>query len=60
VYLLRGDVDPYLAGPVAAGVLVGAWAGGRLLSRLRVGLLTWGFLAVMAVVAGEMLWKGLS
>ncbi len=60
VYLLRGDVDPYLAGPVAAGVLLGAWAGGRLLPRMRVGVLTWGFLAVMIVVAGEMLWKGLA
>lgn len=60
VYLFRGDVDPYLAGPVAAGVLLGAWTGGRLLSRLRVGVLTWGFLGVMAVVAGEMLWKGLA
>jgi hypothetical protein len=60
VYLLRGEVDPYLAGPVAAGVLLGAWAGGRLLPRLRVGVLTWGFLAVMVVVAGEMLWKGMA
>jgi hypothetical protein len=60
VYLLRGDVDPYVAGPVAAGVLLGAWAGGRLLPRMRVGVLTWGFLAVMIVVAGEMLWKGLA
>jgi hypothetical protein len=59
VYLLRGDVDPYLAGPVAAGVLIGAWAGGRLLPRLRVGALTWGFLVVIVLVAGEMLWKGL-
>jgi len=60
VYLLRGDVDPFLAGPVAAGVLLGAWAGGRLLPRVRVGALTWWFLAVMAVVAVEMLWKGLA
>jgi hypothetical protein len=60
VYLLRGEVDPYLAGPVAAGVLLGALAGGRLLPRMRVGVLTWGFLAVMIVVAGEMLWKGLA
>jgi len=60
VYLLRGDVDPFLAGPVAAGVLLGAWSGGRLLPRLRVAALTWGFLVVMAVVAVEMLWKGLA
>jgi uncharacterized membrane protein YfcA len=60
VYLLRGDVDPFLAGPGAAGVLLGAWTGGRLLPRVRLGVLTWGFLAVVAVVAVEMLWKGLS
>jgi len=60
VYLLRGDVNPFLAGPVAAGVLLGAWAGGRLLPHLKVGVLTWGFLAVVAVVSAEMLWKGLA
>ena len=60
VYLLRGDVDPYLAGPVAAGVLLGAWAGGRLLPRLASAAVGWVFVGVVVVVSCQMLWKGIA
>lgn len=35
VYFSRGDIDPFLAGPVCAGVLVGAYLGARLLPRAK-------------------------
>src|SRR4029434_9011877 len=35
VYFMRGDIDPFVAGPVAVGVLLGAQVGVRLLGRLE-------------------------
>jgi len=35
VYFARGDIDPFVAAPVATGVLIGATAGSRLLPRLH-------------------------
>jgi uncharacterized protein len=58
VYLLRGDIDPYIAGPVAAGVLVGATAGARLLPRLRSEAIRGVFVVVLLAVAVDMLVKG--
>jgi uncharacterized protein len=59
VYLARGSVDPYLAGPVALGVLAGAWLGGHLFTKLDPSLIRWAFLVVLAVVATQMLYKAL-
>lgn len=60
VYFARGDVDPFIAAPVAAGVLLGAIAGARLLSRLQGRAIRWAFVAVLAWIAVQMIWKGLS
>src|SRR5207237_7749213 len=35
VYFTRGDIDPFVAAPVAAGVLFGAIAGSHLLGKLH-------------------------
>lgn len=58
VYILRGDVNPYIAVPVAAGVLVGATVGARLLPRLRSEAIRVTFVAVLLAVAVDMLVKG--
>ena len=34
IYFTRGDIDPFIAAPVAVGVLAGAFAGSRLLPRI--------------------------
>jgi uncharacterized protein len=60
VYLARGSVDPYLAGPAALGVLAGAWLGGHLFSKLAPSIIRWTFLAVLAVVAVQMLIKAVA
>ncbi len=57
VYLARGSVDPYLAGPVALGVVGGAWLGGHLFTKLAPSIIRWTFLVVLAVVAAQMLLK---
>lgn len=60
VYFVRGEIDPFIAGPVAAGVLVGAVGGSRLLGRLRNIWIRAGFVVVLLVVAAQMLRKGLA
>jgi uncharacterized membrane protein YfcA len=58
VYFVRGDIDPFIAGPVAAGVLVGAVGGSRLLGRLRNAWVRGAFVVVLLVVAWQMIAKG--
>ena len=59
VYFARGQVDPFVAGPVAMGVLAGALTGSRLLGRLQSSLIRKVFVAVLLWVSLEMLLKGL-
>jgi uncharacterized membrane protein YfcA len=58
VYFARGDIDPFIAAPVAAGVLVGSVGGSHLLGRLKSHLIRIVFVVVLLYVSGEMLWKG--
>lgn len=58
VYLLRGDVLPFVAAPVAAGVLIGATGGAKLLARLKGGVIRTLFVGLLIVTAVQMLWKG--
>ncbi|HET9452553.1 MAG TPA: sulfite exporter TauE/SafE family protein [Aggregicoccus sp.] len=58
VYFARGDIDPFIAGPVSAGIVVGAFAGSRLLGRLQNRWLRRLFVAVLLVVSAQMLLKG--
>jgi len=59
VYFYRGDINPFIAAPVALGVLVGATIGTRILHRMRGSALRTIFTLVLAAVAVEMLLKGL-
>ena len=58
IYFARGDIDPFIAGPVASGVVLGAFGGAKLLTRINVKLLRIVFTALLLYVAGQMLWKG--
>ncbi|MGD9636744.1 MAG: sulfite exporter TauE/SafE family protein [Pirellulales bacterium] len=58
VYFSRGDIDPFVAGPVAAGILLGAFAGSRLLNRLPANRLRMAFVVVLLAIAIEMLYHG--
>jgi len=60
LYFMRGQIDPFLAGPVAAGVLVGATGGSRLLGRIGGRSIRIVFVVVLIVVSAEMLWKGIA
>ena len=58
VYFLHGDVLPFIAAPVAAGVMLGATGGAKLLSRLTTPTVRALFVVVLLVTSVEMLWKG--
>jgi uncharacterized protein len=58
VYFARGDIDPFLAAPVACGVLVGALVGARLLPRVRTAWVRVAFVVVLVTVAAGMFVKG--
>jgi uncharacterized membrane protein YfcA len=54
IYLLRGEIDPYLAGPTALGVFLGASVGSRVAGRIDVRILRWLFVLVVLYTAFEM------
>jgi uncharacterized protein len=58
VYFARGDIDPFVAAPVAAGVLLGATLGSALLGRLQSGPLRAMFVVVLLWISLQMMWKG--
>ena len=59
LYFGRGDIHPLVATPVALGVLVGAYAGTRLMGRLSNTTVRALFLPVIAYLAGSMILRGL-
>ncbi len=59
VYFIRGDVNPFIAAPVAMGVLIGATLGTRVMMRARSTVLRQIFVVVLVIVAVQMLFKGL-
>jgi uncharacterized membrane protein YfcA len=54
IYLLRDEIDPYIAGPVALGVFLGASIGARVVNRIDTRLLRLLFVVVLLVTAVEM------
>jgi hypothetical protein len=54
VYLLRGGIDPYVAGPTALGVFLGAAIGSRSSHRIQLGVLRLLFVVVLLYTAYEM------
>ena len=54
VYLLRGGIDPLVAGPTAVGVFAGAMVGSRVAQRIDTRLLRLLFVAVLALTAVQM------
>jgi len=58
VYFMRGDINPFIAAPVASGVLVGALFGSRLLGRLHSRVVRIVFVVVLLYISLQMIWKG--
>ena len=58
VYLLRGDIDPHIAGPVALGVLAGATIGAQIMQRMKSKTIRKLFIPVLLYVALQMIYEG--
>lgn len=59
IYYLRGDIDPFIAAPVAVGILVGSLGGTRLLLRARNATIRKIFALVLAISAIEMILRAI-
>lgn len=59
VYLLRGDIDPKIAAPVALGVLIGAAVGTKIMQNMKSKTIRLIFIPVLAYVSIQMIVKGL-
>lgn len=55
IYYLRGDIDPFIAAPVALGIVVGSLFGTRLLLRAKNAAVRKIFAVVLAISAIEMI-----
>lgn len=60
LFFLRGDLHPFIAAPVAAGVLTGATLGSHVLPKLKGGAVQIIFVVVLLYVAAQMLYRGLA
>jgi uncharacterized protein len=59
IYLLRGGIDPFVVGPTAIGVFVGASVGSRVVHRVDVRILRVLFAAVLLYTALAMVQRAL-
>lgn len=59
IYLFRGEIDPYVAGPTAIGVFVGATIGSRVAHRIDLKYLRLLFVIVLAYTAVQMLLRAI-
>lgn len=59
IYLLHGGIDPYVAGPTAIGVFVGASFGSRVAHRIDLRYLRILFVVVLLYTAVQMLLKAI-
>lgn len=60
IYLVRGEIDPYVAGPTALGVFVGATVGSRTAHRVDVRVLRALFVVVLGYTAFQMARRALA
>lgn len=60
IYLKRGYIDPGLSMPVMLGVLTGAFAGSRILTKTSVSTLKKVFAVVILLLAVEMIYNGVN
>ena len=59
IYLLRDEIDPFVAGPIALGVFLGATLGSRLAHRVDLRVLRWLFVVVLLYTSLQMAIKAL-
>ncbi|QLY23976.1 sulfite exporter TauE/SafE family protein [Bdellovibrio sp. KM01] len=58
-YLLKGDVRPEIAAPVAVGIIIGSMAGAKAMVKMPAGIIRKIFVVVLSIVSVQMIMKGL-
>lgn len=58
-YLVRGDIRPEIAGPVAIGIIVGSYYGAKVMPKLPTATIKKVFIVILIFTASQMLYKGL-
>lgn len=58
-YLLKGDVHPEIAAPVAVGIIIGSFVGAKAMMRVPSTLIRQIFVVVLCIVSIQMILKGL-
>ncbi|MGA7616088.1 MAG: sulfite exporter TauE/SafE family protein [Thermoanaerobaculia bacterium] len=59
LYFTRGQIDPFIAAPVAVGVLAGAFAGSHTLGRIDSKAIRMLFVVVLILISVEMILRGI-
>lgn len=59
-FLLQGDIRPAIACPVALGIILGAFIGGKTMPKMKAQTIRRIFVIFMSIVAFQMLRKGLA
>ncbi len=57
-YFMRGDIRPEIAAPVALGIIIGSWIGGKTMPKMNAVTIRKIFVFVLFIVAVQMLMKG--
>jgi uncharacterized membrane protein YfcA len=60
IYLLHGEIDPYVAGPTGIGIFLGATLGSRVAHRIGLSYLRLLFVVVLLYTAVQMLLRAVS
>ncbi|MGZ3743209.1 MAG: sulfite exporter TauE/SafE family protein [Pseudobdellovibrionaceae bacterium] len=58
-FLLRGDVRPEIAAPVAVGIIIGSWMGAHSMAKIPTYIIRKIFVIVLSIVSLQMIFKGL-
>lgn len=59
-YFAQGLIRPEIAAPVAVGIIIGSYAGARIMIRMKPQLLRYIFVVLLSVVSVQMILKGIS
>lgn len=59
-YLLKGDIRPEIASPVAVGIIIGSFIGAKAMVKIPATRIRQIFVVVLAIVSIQMIMKGLS
>jgi uncharacterized membrane protein YfcA len=60
IYIIHGGIDPYVAGPTAIGVFIGATAGSRLGHRIELRYLRLMFVVVLVYTALQLILRAVA